>query len=60
MEIISERLLITDWQEAADKIPSKREKKRKNDISCNSCGRRRWEERRGGEQLTRSDTGKER
>lgn len=38
-------------------------KKKKNDISCNSCRRWHWEERRerpaeGGEQLTRSDTGK--
>lgn len=38
-------------------------KKQKNDISCNSCGRWHWEERRerpaeGREQLTRSDTGK--
>lgn len=48
-----------------DKIPSrkKEEKKKQPDISCNSCRRWHWEERRerpaeGGEQLTRSDTGK--
>lgn len=38
-------------------------RKKKNDISCNSCRLWHWEERReqpgeGGEQLTRSDTGK--
>lgn len=38
-------------------------KKKKTDISCNSCRLWHWEERReqpgeGGEQLTRSDTGK--
>ena len=41
----------------------KKKKKKENDISGNSCGRWHWEERRerpaeGGEQLTRSDTGK--
>lgn len=54
-------LIITNGQAATDKIPSK--EKKKNDISCNSCGRWHWVERRerpaeGGEQLTRSDTGK--
>lgn len=63
MEIIGKMLIITNWQVAMDKIPSNEKKGEKNDISCNSCGRWHWEERRerpakGGEQLTRSDTGK--